>query len=304
MAIKESSLVNGTSPHVVQTTLNYHFGSKGVPYYPGTAGGYRRKHDQHSVQVTDIAGHEKQFSLDREGFACIQHESKEKEFKNEEGIKDRLYPEIAQILKEATGATSVRPFSHVVRFERYEDMQQDLERRKDDEIVRKRIPARFVHVDHSYFGAEQVLRDNIEDEEERERLTKTRWAIINVWRPIHHPVTRDPLAVCDARTVGESDLVGVNAILPPRPVEATQEGFDKGKEFETWHVKADPAHRWYYKSQMTPDEALLLKIFDSKMDGRAKRAPHTSFQTEEDHGEPRNSVEVRCFVFWEDQSLE
>jgi len=55
---------------------------------------------------------------------------------------------------------------------------------------------------------------------------------------------------------------------------------------------------------MTPDDALLLKIYDSKKDGRARSAPHTSFKSEEDYGEPRHSIEIRCFVFWEDQTAE
>ena len=77
-----------------------------------------------------------------------------------------------------------------------------------------------------------------------------------------------------------------------------------GRSFETWGIRANPAHRWYYKSRMAPDEALLLKIFDSKKDGRARRAPHTAFTSPEDYGETRKSAEIRCFVFWEDQSLE
>jgi hypothetical protein len=55
---------------------------------------------------------------------------------------------------------------------------------------------------------------------------------------------------------------------------------------------------------MQPDEALLIKCFDSKVDGRARRTPHTAFQTEMDCGGARQSVEVRCLVFWEDQSVE
>ncbi|KAJ9606318.1 hypothetical protein H2200_009279 [Cladophialophora chaetospira] len=306
MAIKDSILANGTAPHTLPTNLNYYLDpTKGgyKEFYPGTAGAYRRKHQPQPVEITDITGHEKEFSLDKQGFACVQHESKEKDFADEEGIKERLYSEASELLKEVTGATYVKPFSHLVRRERWEDAQSAWEGLKDDEIVRKRVPARFAHVDHSYTGAAQILDDNFKDEAERERLTKTRWAIINVWRPIHHEVTRDPLAVCDARTVAESDLEGVVAHLPP-PETNTYENVSLGKNFETWHVRANPAHRWYYKSHMKPDEALLLKIFDSKKDGRARRAPHTAFQSEEDYGEPRNSVEIRCFVFWEDQSLE
>jgi hypothetical protein len=50
-------------------------------------------------------------------------------------------------------------------------------------MIRKRVPARFAHVDHSYSGAQEVLADNLEDPEERARLSKTRWGIVNIWRP-------------------------------------------------------------------------------------------------------------------------
>jgi hypothetical protein len=64
-------------------------------------------------------------------------------------------------------------------------------------------------------------------------------------------------------------------------------------------------NRWFYKSNLTPDEVLLIKCFDSKLDGRARRVPHTAFHvpgTEEKEG--RESIEVRALVFHEDESLE
>jgi hypothetical protein len=87
-------------------------------------------------------------------------------------------------LSNSTGATQVRPFSHLVRRERWEEAQAAWEGKEDDEVIRKKVPARFAHVDHSYTGAVQILNDNITDEAERARLTtNTRWGIINVWRP-------------------------------------------------------------------------------------------------------------------------
>ncbi|KIX93997.1 uncharacterized protein Z520_10334 [Fonsecaea multimorphosa CBS 102226] len=305
MAIKDSLLVPEKG-HVVQSTINYYLDpSKGgaTDFYPQTASAFRRKFEQYPVQVTDIRGLDKEeFNLDKEGFTFVQHESEEKEFADDDEVKDRLFREAADILKGVTGATQVRPFSHIIRRERWEAAQNASDGKEDDELVRKKVPARFVHVDHSYGGAEEILRVNVPDEEERERLSKTRWAIINAWRPIRE-VTRDPLAVCDARSVEESDLVGVIAHSPP-PLPGSVQGGSMGKHFETWSVKANPAHRWYYKSRMTPQDVLLLKIFDSKRDGRARRVPHTSFYSDEDCGDSRTSIEIRCLVFWENESLE
>jgi hypothetical protein len=52
-------------------------------------------------------------------------------------------------------------------------------------------------------------------EEEADRRTKKRWAIINIWAPILSPVKRDPLAFCDYRSLDENDLRTVVANLPP-----------------------------------------------------------------------------------------
>ena len=47
---------------------------------------------------------------------------------------------------------------------------------------------------------------------------------------------------------------------------------------QIYSVRYDPAHRWFYLSQMQPDEILLLKCYDSHADGRARFMPHTGFQ--------------------------
>jgi hypothetical protein len=133
------------------------------------------------------------------------------------------------------------------------------------------------------------------------RLAKTRWGIINVWRPTGGPILRDPLAVCDARSCDESDLRKVYAQLPSR---GDRSQVSKGKGFEVFNVAHNPSHKWYYASKMTPEETLMIKCFDSKKDGRARRTPHTAFQTELDQGPPRQSIEVRCPVFWENESVE
>lgn len=50
---------------------------------------------------------------------------------------------------------------------------------------------------------------------------------------------------------------------------------------------------------------MLIKCFDSKVDGRARRVPHTAFVNEATANEkPRESIEVRALVFHEDQAAE
>ena len=56
-------------------------------------------------------------------------------------------------------------------------------------------------------------------------------------------------------------------------------------------------------SDMTPDDVYFVKCFDSKMDGRARCSPHSAFVDPNTKDLPcgRESIEVRCLVFWEDQ---
>jgi hypothetical protein len=40
-------------------------------------------------------------------------------------------------------------------------------------------------------------------------------------------------------------------------------------------VELKPEHRWYYFSQMQPNEVLLNRVHDSANDGRARLSFHT-----------------------------
>jgi hypothetical protein len=64
-------------------------------------------------------------------------------------------------------------------------------------------------------------------------------------------------------------------------------------------VTYSPDHRWFYFPEMTPDEAILLKCYDSATDGRTRFGPHTAFvdPTTPADAPPRESIELRTLVF-------
>jgi hypothetical protein len=95
------------------------------------------------------------------------------------------------------------------------------------------------------------------------------------------------LAVADAHSVPDSDLVPAALIYPDR----------RG---ETLAILPNAEHRWYYKYGQAPSEPILIKCYDSKDDGRARRIPHTAFTNpdEEDKAD-RESIEARCLVFYD-----
>lgn len=114
--------------------------------------------------------------------------------------------------------------------------------------------------------------------------------------------------MCDARSVSDEELRERPLKMAPQKGDAAPSMVDVYRQDNSlWSVlppKNPDDHKWYYTSQMRPDEALFIKIFDSKRDGTARRTPHTAFTTPYDFGPPRNSLEVRCLAFWEDQSCE
>jgi hypothetical protein len=178
-------------------------------------------------------------------------------------------------VKSVTGADRVFIFDHVVR--RHIPGAEDLRN-----SVRQ--PARRIHVDHTARSAPQRVRDLLPDE--AERLLAGRVQIINVWRPIRGPVRDAPLAIADARSIAPGDLVPADLIYPHRVGE-------------TYAVTYGPSHRWFYLKEMATDEALLLKCYDSKLDGRARFTPHTAFNdpTAPTDAPPRESIELRTLVF-------
>jgi hypothetical protein len=104
--------------------------------------------------------------------------------------------------------------------------------------------------------------------------------------PIRGPLRDSPLAVCYVTTVAVDDLVATDLIYPKR-------------NGETYSVKFNLAHRWFYFPEMMSYEALLLKCYDSEADGRARFAPHTAFvdPTTPADAPLRESIELRTLVF-------
>jgi hypothetical protein len=232
--------------------------------------------EPHALFIADARPILRDVSLDAEGFALVRRQSGVGDFYNEQEVRSVYYPEAEDVLKEATGADRVFLFDHTVR----RRVAGGEDRRADQ----PRQPVPRVHVDHTETSGPQRVRDLLPDE--ADSLLRGRVQIINIWRPIRGPLLDAPLAVCDAATVKPEQLVASDLVYPNRVGE-------------TYSVLFDPAHRWFYVPRMRADEALLLKCYDSRNDGRARFAPHSAFTdpTTPAHAPPRESIEIRALVF-------
>jgi hypothetical protein len=233
--------------------------------------------ERHTVAIQDMRPLEGALSLDREGFELLQHETAVADLYDDDAVEKVYYPEIEALLGAVTGA------SRVVIF--------DATRRSDAGAGAKnrdglRGPASRVHVDYTAKSGPQRVKDLL-GEAEAARLVSSGARIIqiNVWRPIRGPVERSPLALADASSVAPDDLVATDQVFPDRVGEI-------------YDLAYDPAQRWYYAPEMTRDEVLLIKGWDSLEDGRARFTPHGAFDLPDtpERAAPRESIEVRTLV--------
>ena len=265
---------------VVNAQLNYlaEATPKPVNYAYDPPAGVPRSSGRHVAQnVTIRNGREvlDELSLDTNGFVLTPHETAVRDFYDSDEVKSVYYPEVECLLKRVTGAERVLIFDHVVR-------NPVLAERGEKGA---RSPAKIVHNDYSFKSAPRRVRDLLP--EEADRLLKNRFAEINVWRAIRGPIESSPLALCDARSLRLEDVVPCDLVYRERVGE-------------TYGFSYNPEHRWYYFPRLERNEAILLKCYDSKDDGRARFTAHTSF---DDPNSPpnaaaRESIEVRALVFW------
>ena len=268
------------APDTIEATLNYIVddGSKlfTVVATPGARDGRSGgTPDPRRVTIHNGRPHANDFVLERNGFRFVYHDTKVADFYDEDEIRRVYYPEMEALIKAESGAKRVVVFDHTLRT-------------ADDELrVTKKIRevVRRVHNDYTEWSAPQRVRDILQDE--AEELLKRRFAIIQVWRPIRHPVETFPLAMADAQTLSPEDMI-VNERRAP------------GRIGQTYAIRYNPAHKWFWFPRMRREEAYVFKVFDSMKDGRARWTAHTAFEdsTTPPHARPRESIEIRTMAFF------
>jgi hypothetical protein len=269
-----------TVPAIIEATVNY-IANDGTTLftYTGGPGSTEVKSqgtpDPHTMTMRNGRLYRERFTLDSDGFRFVDHPTRMADFFDPDEIKRVYYPEMVELIKAESGASRVIVFDHTIR-------TADEAMREEKKI---REAVHRAHNDYTEWSGPQRLRDMLPDE--ADELLKRRFAIIQVWRPIRHPVETDPLAICDGRTVSFSDFVISERRYPNRIGQ-------------TYAVTYNPKHQWYWFPQMRRDEALVFKVYDSEKDGRARWTAHTAFAdpTSPPHARPRESIEIRTLALF------
>jgi hypothetical protein len=210
------------------------------------------------------------------GFELAEQHSAVDDFYDERAVREIYYREVEDLVARRTGADRVVAFDHNLRC---------LGRAKRGEPGIQG-PIKSAHNDYTARSATQRVRDLIPGNEAEERLRR-RFAVVNVWRSMRDPVEAHPLAICDATSLREEDMIPVPLEYPERTGVVQIMSFD-------------PGQRWFYYPRMQQNEVLLLDCFDSAATGRAPYTGHTAFEdpTTTANAADRESIEVRTLVFY------
>jgi len=232
-------------------------------------------HESQSVAVRNGRSLTDHLSLDEQGFVFVEHKTKVADFFDPSQLDSVYYPEVEQLIKKTSGASRVVIFDHTLR--------SGDETEREAKLIRE--PVLSAHNDYTEWSGPNRVREALPDE--AESLLARRFAIIQVWRAINQPIQSNPLAVADAKSVAMEDLLVAERRYPHRVGQ-------------TYRLKYNPNHRWFYFPEMRRDEALVFKVYDSEKDGRARFTPHTSFvdPASPPNAPARQSIEVRAFAFF------
>lgn len=218
------------------------------------------------INVVDLRGAKSSVSFDADGIAFVHQPTAVTDFSNSKAWETAYNEDLTALLKAQIGAKEVIVFDHTVRV---------------DDPTAARRPARNVHNDYNQAGAEQRLID-IVGEERAPDFHAAGYGFVNVWRPIEHIIQSSPLGFIRPDSMMEDDWMDIGLIYPDRFGQILG-------------VAENPAHKWFYQSQMTPEEVVLFNIYDNT--GR----PHLAHSALDMAGDdkafvPRKSIESRTLV--------
>ena len=253
--------------------------------YPPASGRKLVRPEQayHSLPIADCRDLVEPPTLDTAGFELRRAPSAMTDFYDDEAVRSRYYPEVAAYLKQTLGALDVVVFDH----------NQRSAARAARGQPGVRTPVDAAHNDYTPVSGPRRAAE-ILAAAGRPAYPGQRMALINLWRPIISPVQDVPLAVCDERSASPDDFV------PTDIHHFAEDDLERPRHSgEIYSVRFNPRHRWFYASNMQPDEVLLLKNWDSAA-GVASFTPHTGFRHPAcpPGAIPRESIEARTLVIF------
>jgi hypothetical protein len=233
-------------------------------------------------------------SLDREGFALMDHNSDYAAVRDRQILRKGYNDEMSALLKKQMNASLVVPSRNGLLV-RYGNLLVGRNKHSGaTDIIDDKIPASFAHVDY-------LTEDALESAAMEARIegiyniSYRRLVIIQTWRAISEPPQDVPLAICDCRTLDEADISRRTGVLAPENSVGMPSPI-----FYVGGIHYNSRQRWHYYSYMKPNEVLLFTGYDTERPSSAKVA-HAAFDNRATHpaANPRESIEARFYVYYQ-----
>ncbi|KAF2173340.1 hypothetical protein M409DRAFT_49798 [Zasmidium cellare ATCC 36951] len=236
----------------------------------------------HPETIQDVRGQERDFTLDRNGFKYVHAPTKFKDWSSQPKIAEEYLPQLETLLrKEVDGCDEI--IFYDARIRHADDAGLRVEGLSYNPFAKQ------VHTDNTEKSVLMKIRNLTEMK--ADYLLSGRARIINIWRPIKHPVYDCGLAIADGGKLKTDDVI-----------ECDRHRQDTGEFWDTMGViKYRPGFEWYYMSYQDEPDVLLFKNHDTATDVDARTCLHTAFDLPPDTvpaGSPtRESIEVRALIF-------
>jgi hypothetical protein len=263
-----------------ESTVLRRFTAPGASVNTGTYRSYQ-------VRIRNGRPVQDQFTLDRNGFAVINHRSSIADFTDRAEV-DRVYPgEVAEFVRAYTGADRVATLGWVLR------------RSAAPGENASQPQAALVHDDFSTPGAHEraaaAYAERFPDGPGYRRAI-----ITSLWRVFSPPPQDWPLALCDYASVGDDEgLANRLYFVEKIPADLYAQMPADAPGASGWEFHHNPAHQWWYFPDMIRDEILFFKFNDSDH-SVAWRVPHSAFHDPAARATaPRHSIEFRSIAYFE-----
>ncbi|MEI9964643.1 MAG: CmcJ/NvfI family oxidoreductase [Caulobacteraceae bacterium] len=206
------------------------------------------------VTVENVRPIADSLSLDVEGVAVVRQPTAVRDLWDEAQILALGHPETAELVKQATGASRVVVFDHTLRNSAVEAGQRLGVR------GRAQPPASRAHADQTVASGPKRVREIMGDQAEALLKRRARSSTSGGRSAIRRGPGRWRSAT--RATFAPADLVATDLIF-------------RNRTGEIYGVAHNPGQRWLYVPDLGPDEAILIKCWDSDP-GVARFAPHTA----------------------------
>lgn len=227
------------------------------------------------------------FTLDEHGFCLGSHTTAISDWQGNYGADAPYALEVCEIAKRLSGADLIIPMGGMLRS-------------SGTTSATIQPPAAEAHVDFTQRCAERIA-GNLYRKRHPEGRGYRRFVAFSLWRALSNPPQDMPLALCEGRSVRDDEgtpntKVDVSEIPSGDALFAPIEGEEDMSAATIFHHSVN--HRWWYFPDMTPQEVIFIKFYDSDH-STAWRCPHTAFRdSSRPDAHERRSIEFRGIAYY------